>query len=348
MQMQKAPQASSDAKYDVLKFVLSLMVVAIHGAIFPTAVFPWVRIAVPLFFTMTSYFFFQKLQGASAAEERTILKHFIVRNVKLYAFWFVVLLPLTLYIRRDSYFCGVQGILSFLKGLFFGSTFVASWYITASVIGVCAVFFLTKWVKDYLVCAIAVLAFGVVTFWSSYAFVLENHILVHVLAWYSEHFATPACSFPASLFWVYVGKCFAQEQVKSFNRVANAFFIAISATGLYLEWRIVGELSGAYTNDSYIMLVPTCISLFMFIKNMRSFECRYAINLRRTSTVIYVMHGTLLYVVGFLFRRILKIDSNTLNGVVTIACCMFVYAMMEFLLHQRKNNKLVSLLKNGF
>lgn len=36
--------------FDVVKFCLALMVVAIHSKLFPMLLYPWLRLAVPLFF----------------------------------------------------------------------------------------------------------------------------------------------------------------------------------------------------------------------------------------------------------------------------------------------------------
>lgn len=54
-------EKKNDSRYDVLKLVLSLFVVAIHSDLFPPLLYPWLRVAVPLFFMMSSYFLFDKL-----------------------------------------------------------------------------------------------------------------------------------------------------------------------------------------------------------------------------------------------------------------------------------------------
>ena len=103
----------NDAKYDFLKFFLSLLVLAIHSALYPMILYPWLRIAVPLFFIMSSYFVFSKLCTASADAQKDVLKMFIGRNIKLYLCWFILLLPITIYIRKEIYFSG-----GFLENIF--------------------------------------------------------------------------------------------------------------------------------------------------------------------------------------------------------------------------------------
>ena len=37
--------------FDLVKLILSIMIVAIHTSLFPTILYPWLRLAVPLFLT---------------------------------------------------------------------------------------------------------------------------------------------------------------------------------------------------------------------------------------------------------------------------------------------------------
>ncbi len=64
--------------YDLLKIVLSIMIVLIHTKILPNILYPWLRIAVPLFFVMSSYFLFSKLNMLI----KWIVIHFF------YVFWY--------------------------------------------------------------------------------------------------------------------------------------------------------------------------------------------------------------------------------------------------------------------
>lgn len=46
--------------FDLTKFILSLFIVAIHSSILLDILSPCVRIAVPLFFMISSYLFFER------------------------------------------------------------------------------------------------------------------------------------------------------------------------------------------------------------------------------------------------------------------------------------------------
>lgn len=81
---------------DAAKFVLSIFVVAIHVRPFDAyAVYfrPILRAAVPLFFLMTSYFFFNHHKNLSGLEERVLhIEKYVSRNLRLYLFWMLIFL----------------------------------------------------------------------------------------------------------------------------------------------------------------------------------------------------------------------------------------------------------------
>ena len=46
--------------FDLIKFILSIFIISIHSGIVPDILIPVVRTAVPLFFMISSYLFFNK------------------------------------------------------------------------------------------------------------------------------------------------------------------------------------------------------------------------------------------------------------------------------------------------
>ena len=53
--------------YDILdlaKFIFSLMILAIHTSLFPKILYPWLRIAVPMFFIISSFLLFKKINNS--------------------------------------------------------------------------------------------------------------------------------------------------------------------------------------------------------------------------------------------------------------------------------------------
>ena len=80
--------------------------------------------------------------------------------MQLYLFWLIVLLPFTV-IYRGWYEGDVISIaLQILKFFLFSSTFPVSWYIMASIIGVCAITILSRYINNGILFIISLLAYA--------------------------------------------------------------------------------------------------------------------------------------------------------------------------------------------
>lgn len=126
--------AALNRNIDILKYIMSLFIIMIH--IGYSHDYPIIRVAVPVFFIISSYLFFSKINKVGEKEWSQILINFIIRAFKLYIFWFIVLLPVTI-VERRWYLLDFYGIIEqLIVGVLFKSTFLASWYISAYVIGI--------------------------------------------------------------------------------------------------------------------------------------------------------------------------------------------------------------------
>lgn len=340
--------SKDDAKYDLAKFFLSLFVLAIHANLSPMTLYPWLRTAVPLFFIMSSFFLFSKISNVSADKHKGILKKFVARNLQLYVCWFIILLPITVYIRRKLYFSHGfwKNILTIIKSFLFGSTFVASWYIMASIIGVVIIFFLSKWLRNhYLVFFLSLFAFGVVTLASSYTQLIADTCILTAIEKYYDIFGGLVLSFPAALFWVFIGKLFAEQniQIKSFTLLV--ILLICSCIALFAEWKFVYSLGGTYRNDSYFMLAPLCILLFLSLQKIKPLYWKYSICFRRASTIIYVAHGSLLSVVSKLIAIAFHVNSPFLSFISTFICCIAIYILVELAIVKFRNRPIGKIVK---
>lgn len=337
----------NDAKYDIIKFILSVMVIAIHSALYPMVLYPWLRIAVPLFFMISSYFLFSKLRDSSAEEQKRTLKKFAIRNLQLYACWFVILLPITLHIRRDLYSSPeiFRNIIRIVRSVLFGSTFIASWYIVATVIGVLIVYYLSRFLRNNFVLFLIVLAaFCVVTLDSSYQAVIEDTFIGAGIRGYKHIFGGLVNSYPASLFWVFIGKIIAEHKLKLKSSLLIVLSV-LAAAALYLEWRFVISLDGSYNNDSYFMLAPLCVFLFLAIEQIKPIQWKYGVYLRRASTVFYVSHGSVLPVVKKLLEIVLHIKCPPVAFLITFVCCIIIYGAIELAIQICQKRKICKVLK---
>lgn len=337
-----------DGKYDILKFVLSLMVLAIHTALYPMILYPWLRIAVPLFFIMSSYFFFSKINISSVTQQKNVLKKYVIRNIQLYLCWFIICLPVTLYVRKELFFSNgfLKNVLIILRTILFGDTFVASWFISASIIGVVIIYFLNRWLKnDYLLFFICLFVFCIVTLQSSYSSIINGTIISTVIKKYIDIFGGLVCSFPASLFWIFIGKIMAEHKIKFKSTPLLICLIICSCIGLFYEWKFAMSLDGSFNNDSYFMLAPLCVLLFIGVQKIKPIYWKYSVYVKRASTIIYVSHGSVSRIISKIVSILLGEKNVLITYLLTILCCIVIYAIIEFAYTKFSNRRIAKVLR---
>ena len=140
--IQAAEKVDQFPGLDLLKFTMSIVVVALHSqlCVSPSSpcltalVSPWYTSAVPTFFVVSSFLFFLKLERCGSPEdERFALCHYLKRLGIFYLFWFVIMLPVTVVVRRWYVHCD---FVLFCRALLLGSTFRGSYFIMALMVGV--------------------------------------------------------------------------------------------------------------------------------------------------------------------------------------------------------------------
>ena len=325
----------------------SLFVLAIHSSLYPMVLYPWLRIAVPLFFMTSSYFLFSKLHETSADNHKAILKKFVARNLKLYLCWFVIQLPVLLYTRRIRFSNGfLGGILRLLKSFLFGSTFTASWFIAATVIGVLIIFLLNKILRnDFILLLISLAAFFIVTLESSYNSVIANTVLSVAISKYKDVFGGLLYSFPAAIFWIFLGKLFAEQKIKSKSVSLLIALTVCSCVALFVEWKFVLSLDGSYNNDSYFTLAPLCILLFICIEKIKPLYWGKSVYFKRASTIIYVTHGSLLPITFKLTSIFFHVRIPLLSFIITLIGCIAIYILIEIAINKCSKHRMAKVLK---
>ncbi len=340
-----------DAKYDILKLCLSFFIVAIHTNLWPMALYPWLRVAVPVFFILSGYFLFSKLNTQPRENHKAIMRSFVLRNVRLYVFWFLICLPVTVILRWSEYTSGtvLQGIWRFVRKLLFGSTFMASWYISACVIGSLILYYLSSKMKPWAVFFLSLLAFTVVTLFSSYLpFFPQDSLLVRSLTSFSYTVSIPTGTFLAAMLWLFLGKSFAEKKIQFPAMWVSVLLLILSCAALYLEWRIIFEKSGAGRNDSYFMLFPVCLCLFNCLQKLPPLTLRNSIHIRRFSTVIYAMHYSVATVINSVVKRIFLFDTSLLVFFLTLLCCGAAYLLIAVVTVRYPHSKISQLLKCAY
>lgn len=339
-----------DSKFDIIKLILSLFVVLVHTDTYQYIVHPWIKLTVPLFFIISSYFLFKKINTVNTKEERKqIYKMYLLRTIKLYFFWFIILLPMVLYNNRTMTFeNGSMGFIEHaIKRLFLGSTYQASWYMSASIFGVIIIAFLSSKLSNKKLFTLCLIPFTLVVIWTCYLpFFKEDGIVNTFYDIYYRVLSNPHHSFPASLIWLTVGKCFA-DKTFTLNKLFNFILLLVSGILLYLEWHLVGKYTSFYESEGYFLMLPFCIAIFGLILNIKPFTFKGSIYLKRLSTYIYVIHGTLIPSINYLVYKIINLNHNVYVFLIDIILCTIIYIIAQLIINTF-NNKLTKIMKYSY
>lgn len=323
---------------DITKIILSILIVCIHTEILPDICYPVLRMAVPLFFIISSYLFFSKVSAAETEDvQNGMLKRYIIRNIKLYLFYFILTLPITI-MKRKWYSYGVMGVIMFLRALFFGSTFVASWYIIASIIGTTIVFFLSRKLNPASVMIIGFFSYLIGCIASNYYYLFHGFGgFSAIMDVFGMIFPSSYACFWVSIIWISIGKSFALKTPDTSNNKL-ILYLLFSVVLLYAERGLVIHYNFVRENDCYLMLIPVCSCLFLILMKINIGNIKCARTLRGYSTMIYAFHGSLLPILRKFVERIniSDVGSSYLLFVFTLAlCCVYGFIVLKFEKHER-------------
>lgn len=303
---------------DVLKFLMCIMIILIHIRV--TYLLPIIRVAVPVFFIISSYLFFARLPEVNASSN-SYLRKFILRGLKLYVFWFIVLLPVTFYVKGWYKMDFVSILGNFVYDVFLNGTFMASWYISAYVIGITLLYFFRRWLTIFAVISFClyIICCAVSTYYYLFGFMF----------YYVGHGYKIINSFPAGLLFIFFGYLFASGHVLSLKKSLK--LTIIGSILFFTESYLIFKYGWVRETDCYlssIILAPALFSLFKHYPELVKFPTN---NLRKCTTIIYCSHYSFIVITyavyNFLFNSLMK--DSLLFSVVLIICTIFSVLLIK-------------------
>lgn len=313
---------------DVAKFVLSIFVVAIHTRPFDTyAVYfrPLLRTAVPLFFLISSYFFFVRHRDYTLLEDRVAhLEKYMSRNLKLYLFWMIVLLVPT--IRYRNWFADgiLNGAFLWIRAFFTDSTFIASWFIMAAVIATALIVLCSRYVSNRLMLLLSLVPFFACCLMSNY--VNTACAQAHMYA-FKMSAGFSYTSFWVALFWVITGKILAESSLSwGLNKRILLLLSSVGLIALYVEQAIIVSRGWAVADDCYFSLPLFCIPVFLLLL---SFDVQVGCThfLRSASTVTFCLHATLQYILRGYFGC--SVSQNAMFAIALIVSWGLTFLILK-------------------
>lgn len=269
---------------DVLKFCMAICVVAIHTKPFITNdtlhgwVNPLLQTAVPVFFTISSFLLFKKLNKLDRKEQNVALVNYIKRIGLLYAIWFVIEIPYTLYLK--GYFIKytfTASLLQLIKDTLFATTFPGSWFLSAMTVAIVFVFFINRYFTKY---TSLIISFAV--YFYIYNIELFNEQLQTPYLLFTEYIRPEIKqSFPVALLWVTIGSILSSANLQFCNAKSKVILLC-SIIVLYMTNVFAGEL----------FIIKTTLPILIFISavNIDIKDRPVYKKLREMSIIIFFVH----------------------------------------------------------
>ena len=324
--------------FDILKFFLATMLVALHTKGFSDVEIirritdPFIAIAVPVFFILSSYFIFRKMDIKGYSWH--LYKPFVKRLLLLYSFYFVVSFPIMLVTKWYGFYINygfVKLCVRFITGLFFSQTYPGGWFLTSLVVATFIIFLLRKFLQIsngvLLVLAILFQLYLVyhasLPFWLQKAYIfIQTHIFPVVEL-------TPIRGF----IWCAVGAVLAKSDLMFVLSRSLRIYGSLIATVVFYSFFHILPLGYQYVYTPFFGLA---MILLAFNINLRPNDVY--LYLRKASILIYLVHFYMLKV----FNYLLPPDRLHIFYYISV---LFSTLMVAFIILKLENCKYFSILK---
>lgn len=301
--MREAPRKEIHEKtgnpyIDVAKFIMALLVVAIHvnpadgepGFIIVNVV---ARAADPVFFIITAYFLFAKIKKTGWKQE--ILKNYIKRIAILYAAALIIYSPKIISNCRQACDNVFDGILWLAKRILFQGPYGALWFLTALFLAITLTYISTKYLGCKKTILISFLFYLPSILYTEYGEIFSNFApLQYFTIFITKLFGWYANGLTFGFFFCSIGMAFAFE-VKKGSLKKDVLFLLLFFAALFAEAHLIRDYGLGYDYWALFFLIPVCIYGMKVLIELPtpSFILNYidkAKFLRKISILIFVFH----------------------------------------------------------
>lgn len=283
---------------DLAKFISAFLVIAIHTQPFLESM-PLInlyfvqvvcRIAVPLFFVISGYLFFRKLNHQE--DNFNKLKHTILRLTKLYFIYTIIYLPFS-YLQYGT--INLHNLLSYLRGLLFNGSYYHLWFFPALIFAIMVIYYLRKYYSYQKITCISLILYLIGMSFNLYG----NYLGLNIVDIYLKIFDTFRNGLFFGMFFVSVGALFTQTDIKKIS-LKNSFMMLI--VGLIL---LVFEVTSIYNlgymqsiSSMFASLVVVVPALFACLITSKQIKLKISKYMRSVSIIIYAIHVIVIILLG--------------------------------------------------
>lgn len=316
---------------NILKFILSLLVVQIHIGIFYSynrSLDFFLknlvgRYAVPLFFMASSYLLFKKINKKNLFCEKNldIYKKYFKRLIIIY-----FIISLIYYIFLNSFFNGNCSILSFVFQFFTIGIYRQLWFFPALIYSILLLIILLKNFSIKTIIKVFTIIYIIILLLVPYnnLFSFLPRFSMDNLPLY-RNFLTIGCLYSS------IGAYFAFNQSKTNYVKKDLIFLVIYLILSVIEFSFL-NLIGCQYYAFQICIIGVCIHLFKIILNNNiKMKRKLSDKLRIYSIFIFLFHT----LINLLIKQFIAINS-IFEYILTIIICLFIaelYLMLKNKLH---------------
>lgn len=307
---------------DVMKFVMAVVVVAIHtrpelsfSSLIVRNFFEAVySIAVPFFFMASGFLLFRKISLPLTDEGKLRIKSYLKRMCKLYVLWTIVYFPLTVY---GFYLDGISPLKAvavfFRNFLLVGENHMSwpLWYLLALIVAVGIIYILLK-LKVPKGC-IVIISIMMALIGVGLDYCKENSLMPQITDLYFTAFLKTRNGFFVGFLYVALGMFLSKlEQISVFGPI---LLFVLGVVGMSMKL----PLSNALIVCPIFIFSISCVGNKITQDN--------SVRFRMYSSIIYFVH--MIFVAGLVIG--MNINSGLLLfSVVSVVALIFSYLLMNF------------------
>ncbi|MGO4111567.1 acyltransferase family protein [Paenibacillus sp. YAF4_2] len=252
---------------DWIKFGAALMVVANHTS--PLLSYSaaadflisnlFTRIAVPIFFMTAGFLFFRKMTG-DLLTDRSALRGYMLKTLKLYITAILIYLPLNMYTGN---FSGSFTAYSLIKDIVFDGTFYHLWYLPALILGLFITFYMYQKMKMKAMLASASLLYILGLLGDSYYGIMQSSSgIVHVYEGLFTVFDYTRNGLFYAPIYLAIGAWAAKSQLPEPKPFVHAALFAVSLGLMFVEGTLLHSAGVPRHDSMYIFALPATYFLF--------------------------------------------------------------------------------------
>lgn len=327
---------------DVAKLICALLVICIHtGPLLDVNIdanFVLVqvlaRLAVPLFFVISGFLFFQKIdlqREWNDYENMKALKHYVWRLCKVYFIWTILYLPFVYILMMKGDGITFVSIIRFLRDVVFNGSYYHLWFLPALIFASVLAYFLVfkLRIKGLLALGGALYILGMIG--NIYPFLYEQIPLINKL-WkgYVRIFSTTRNGLFFGLVYVSIGAYFANKKWYPSRSYACWGFV-ISFILYVVECCLIRYFG--FMEDlvsMYFMLLPCVSFLFLCLIQITLAPHKIYRTMRAMSLLVYVSH-----IIFITFILWLAPQMNSLLAYSLCAASSLLFAYLVVWLSRR-------------